>query len=233
MKILTLSIMIANELKYMIEQENLKEGDKLPSERELCEKLNVQRLTLRSGLRILMQEGIIISKQRSGYYVNKPRIVKNVFHLESTSEAIFEQGLNMKIKILNIEKKETNKQLSTKLRLPLGTKVYCLQRLRIIDDEPVSVDTSYLLIKYAQGLEKKDFESRALYQILESEYDISINRSEQEILICEADNYIANALHVELGTQMVLQQGLAYDNDNRQIEYSESIMKMERFVYVN
>ena len=46
----------------------------------------------------------------------------------------------MKIKILNIEKKETNKQLSTKLRLPLGTKVYCLQRLRIIDDEPVSVD---------------------------------------------------------------------------------------------
>ncbi|HBQ74382.1 MAG TPA: GntR family transcriptional regulator, partial [Erysipelotrichaceae bacterium] len=31
----------------------------------------------------------------------------------------------------------------------------------------------------------------------------------------------------------VLQQGLAYDNDNRQIEYSESIMKMERFVYVN
>lgn len=37
MKILTLSIMIANELKNMIEQENLKEGDKLPSERELCE----------------------------------------------------------------------------------------------------------------------------------------------------------------------------------------------------
>ena len=104
--ILTLSIMIANELKNMIEQENLKEGDKLPSERELCEKLNVQRLTLRSGLRILMQEGIIISKQRSGYYVNKPRIVKNVLHLESTSEAIFEQGLNMKIKILNIEKKK-------------------------------------------------------------------------------------------------------------------------------
>ncbi len=29
---------------------------------------------------------------------------------------------------------------------------------------------------------------------------------------------------------MVLQQGLAYDNDTRQIEYSESIMKMERFV---
>ena len=37
MKILTLSIMIANELKNMIEQENLKEGDKLPSERDLCE----------------------------------------------------------------------------------------------------------------------------------------------------------------------------------------------------
>ena len=61
----------------------------------------------------------------------------------------------------------------------------------------------------------------------------ALNYTFFKCLICEADNYIANALHVELGTQMVLQQGLAYDNDNRQIEYSESIMKMERFVYVN
>lgn len=233
MKILTLSIMIANELKNMIEQENLKEGDKLPSERELCEKLNVQRLTLRSGLRILLQEGIIESKQRSGYYVNKPRVEKNVFHLESTSEAIFEQGLKMSIKILHMGKKEIDKRLSTKLRLPLGTKVYHLQRLRLVDNEPISLDTNYLPVEYAQNLEKQDLENRALYQILKTEYNIQVDHSEQEILICEADDFVANALCVAPGTQMVLQQGLAYDSNNRQIEYSECIMKMERFVYVN
>ena len=38
---------------------------------------------------------------------------------------------------------------------------------------------------------------------------------------------------VAKGEQLVLQQGLAYDTKNRQIEYTESLMKMERFVYVN
>ena len=107
MKILTLSIMIANELKNMIEQENLKEGDKLPSERELCEKLNVQRLTLCVVDYVsLCRKGLLSQNKRSGYYVNKAQNSKECFHLESTSEAIFEQGLNMKIKILNIEKKK-------------------------------------------------------------------------------------------------------------------------------
>ena len=40
-------------------------------------------------------------------------------------------------------------------------------------------------------------------------------------------------LQVAKGEQLVLQQGLAYDTKNRQIEYTESLMKMERFVYVN
>lgn len=233
MKILTLSIIIANELKNMIEQENLKEGDKLPSERELCEKLNVQRLTLRSGLRILLQEGIIVSKQRSGYYVNKPRVEKNVFHLESTTLSIFEQGLKIKNKLLTLEEKEIDKQLSAKLKLPLGTKVYRMVRLRFVDDEPISLDTNYMPIEYAPGIKQHDLESRALYEILETEYDIYVDHSEQEILVCEADEDVAEILGVEPATQLVLQQGLAYDSDDRQIEYSECIMKMERFVYVN
>lgn len=233
MKILTLSIMIANELKNMIEQENLKEGDKLPSERDLCEKLNVQRLTLRSGLRILLQEGIIVSRQRSGYYVNKPRVEKNVFHLESTSEAIFQQGLKMKIELLHLSKMELNKYLSGQMRLPLGTKVYELQRVRYVDDEPISLETTYLPFDITPNLERYDLETQALYEILASIYEISIDYCEQEILVTTADKFSALALHIEEGEQLVLQQGLAYDTKNRQIEYTESLMKMERFVYVN
>lgn len=233
MKILTLSIMIANELKNMIEQENLKEGDKLPSERDLCEKLNVQRLTLRSGLRILLQEGIIVSKQRSGYYVNKPRVEKNVFHLESTSEAIFQQGLKMKMKLLHLSKMELNKYLSAHMRLSLGTKVYELQRLRYVDDEPISLETTYIPIEIVPDLEHYDLQEQALYVILETAYDIHIDHSEQEILVSTADDFAAMSLQVAKGEQLVLQQGLAYDTKNRQIEYTESLMKMERFVYVN
>ena len=221
MKILTLNIIIANELKNMIEQEHLKEGDKLPSERELCEKLNVQRLTLRSGLRILLQEGIIVSKQRSGYFVNKPRIEKSVFRFESTSEAIIGQGLKMEVRTLHVGKKEIDKRLSSKLKLPLGTEIYFLQRLRLVENEPVSLDTDYIPAIYVPNLEQHDTDHHPLYEIMATNYGI------------QADDFTAEVLKVEPGTRMVYQQGLTYDINDRLIEYSEIIMKMDRFVYVN
>ena len=46
MKLMTLDLIVADEVKCMIEDGTLSIGDKLPSERELCERFNVQRLTL-------------------------------------------------------------------------------------------------------------------------------------------------------------------------------------------
>ena len=50
---MTLDIMISNELRQYIADHHLKYRDKLPSERELCELFSIQRLTLRSAMKIL------------------------------------------------------------------------------------------------------------------------------------------------------------------------------------
>ena len=42
-------------------------------------------MTMRSALKVLLQEGWIVSKERSGYYVAKQRIQKDVSKIESTS----------------------------------------------------------------------------------------------------------------------------------------------------
>ena len=49
MKLLNKDEFLANELKFYFIQEKLKEGDKLPSERELAEKYGVQRVTIYTG----------------------------------------------------------------------------------------------------------------------------------------------------------------------------------------
>ena len=74
---MTLDLIVADEVKCMIEEGTLSIGDKLPSERDLCERFNVQRLTLRSGLQMLEEEGLIYSIPRNGYYVANNRIQDN------------------------------------------------------------------------------------------------------------------------------------------------------------
>lgn len=58
-------------LKDQIENNILKEGDKLPSEKELSEKFGVSRITSKRALEELKCQGLIYRKQGSGSYVSR------------------------------------------------------------------------------------------------------------------------------------------------------------------
>lgn len=63
---------IADQIRALIAEGHLKNGDKLPSERELSKLLGVGRISVREGLRILEAMGIIETKYgiNSGTYVS-------------------------------------------------------------------------------------------------------------------------------------------------------------------
>lgn len=68
----TADVMVAEKIKQLIVEQNLEAGDKLPTETELCERLNVARHTLREGIKRLSQLGILESRTGSGTYVCAP-----------------------------------------------------------------------------------------------------------------------------------------------------------------
>ncbi|WP_125153861.1 FadR/GntR family transcriptional regulator [Clostridium rectalis] len=60
---------VIEQIKNMINKGILKKGDKLPSERELVEKLHVSRTSIREALRSLEIIGLIESRQGEGNFV--------------------------------------------------------------------------------------------------------------------------------------------------------------------
>jgi GntR family transcriptional regulator, transcriptional repressor for pyruvate dehydrogenase complex len=60
---------IVKQLRIMIEQDGLKPGDKIPSERELCERLNVGRSSVREALRALELLGLIETRRGEGTFI--------------------------------------------------------------------------------------------------------------------------------------------------------------------
>lgn len=68
----TADVMVAEKIKQLIVEQKLEAGDKLPTETELCEQLNVARHTLREGIKRLSQLGILESRTGSGTYVCGP-----------------------------------------------------------------------------------------------------------------------------------------------------------------
>src|SRR5690606_36647664 len=90
-------------LQEMIDNEELKPGDALPSERELCEILGISRMTVRKAVMDLVNEGIVYREQGKGTFVAKPKSKHLLNKLQGFTEEMEEKGLKVKTQILSFE----------------------------------------------------------------------------------------------------------------------------------
>ncbi len=232
MKIMTLDLLVAEEVRYMIESGQLKPGDKLPSERELSEKFQVQRLTLRSGLQMMEEAGLIYSVPRSGYYVANRKIAKLADNIQSTTSAIVQAGRKVEMKLIKFEEREIDKYLYTQMNLPLGTRLYEIKRLRSIDGVPVSMDYSFIPKSVTPGLETYDFKDESLYKILNEDYGIKLTKSKQNIVVVKAEENYCYDLGLTPNDDVILQSGVVYDQNDQLVEFAENYSTVGTFEYV-
>jgi DNA-binding transcriptional regulator YhcF (GntR family) len=64
-------LQVANALRAAILTRTFKPGDKLPSGPELSRRYNVARMTVQQAVRVLRDEGLVVSRQGSGVYVRE------------------------------------------------------------------------------------------------------------------------------------------------------------------
>lgn len=69
-----ISELIVDQVRLLIRQQRLNPGDRLPAERELCERFGVSRVTVREALRVLEANGLLEIRvgARGGAFVTKP-----------------------------------------------------------------------------------------------------------------------------------------------------------------
>ncbi len=69
-----ISELIVDQVRLLIRQQQLNPGDRLPAERELCERFGVSRVTVREALRVLEANGLVQIRvgARGGAFVTKP-----------------------------------------------------------------------------------------------------------------------------------------------------------------
>ncbi len=73
-----ISELIADQIRGLVREGQLRPGDRLPSERDLCQQFGVSRVTVRDALRLLEGAGMIDTKvgARGGAFVKMPTSAK-------------------------------------------------------------------------------------------------------------------------------------------------------------
>ncbi len=90
---LTLSQRIERTVEKAIREKKLVAGDKLPTEREMCESFGVSRTALREALRRLSARGLISIHKGSGMYVSELNIEDAIKTLNLYYDLKFDENL--------------------------------------------------------------------------------------------------------------------------------------------
>lgn len=134
---------VARLLAQTIREGGYKPDEALPSERLLAETLNVSRVTARSAIDQLVEQGLIIRKRGSGNYI-APLLEQPLSRLTSFSEELKRRGYTPSSRWLNrtVSVAMTDEQLT--LGLSPGARVARLERLRLADDVVMAYEVSIL-----------------------------------------------------------------------------------------
>jgi GntR family transcriptional regulator len=225
-------IQIADLLISQIESGELAPGDRLPSERELSERFAVQRVTLRQALGILESQGLIDRRQGSGTYIARPKIEREAGRLFPFTKVLRRKGYLTGSKVIMFEKTIVNTAAALELQLPLGSMVYHGHRLRLLNQEPVMIEKFYLPANILPGFEIHDLTNRSMYEIMETEYGVIVNRARQSLEAVSATEYEANLLEVDKGAPLMLERRVTTDQNGQLVEYSKDLYRGDRFRFV-
>ncbi|WP_068621376.1 GntR family transcriptional regulator [Paenibacillus tuaregi] len=218
---------VVEKIEYFIDQNELRPNDKLPSERQLCEVLGTSRTTLRSAIKRLIIEGVLYSKRGAGTFVSPGKLVQNLQNIQSLSKSAMEANKTLTAKVLYADIMECNKELSKRMKLTLGSKIFCLQRLRLIDGVPVTIELSYIDYSLCKGIEQYDFSQDSLYKVLEEVYNVDIDHGTESLSVTFVSEQESDLLEVENGTPVFYVTGHVYTKSEKPIEYYKSIKRAD------
>ena len=204
-------------------------GMRLPPERELCQQLNISRVTLRKALNELVEEGLLNSSHGRGWYVTSTRTSKEwPNNLESFSETAHRMGLSVSSRLLRAEVVPATIDEAEEFHIAPGSALFHLDRVRMLNEVPTAIDYTRIPSVYVPDFTSKDFRTASLYEELEAA-GLTPVRADSTIEARAADEYAASHLDLEVGKPLLVMNQLVVDSAERALFASKIQYSGERY----
>jgi GntR family transcriptional regulator len=227
-----LYIQIADTLLGQIETGELPPGHRVPSERELSETLGVSRTTVRQALHVLDARGLLYRRQGHGTYIAGPRIERQAGKLVPFTLSMQRRGYITEARLITLERCPAEAAVAAELGLAVSAPIYFICRVRTVNREPVLLERLTVPAELFPGLEAFGLERRSLYEVMETEFGISVAKARQSLEPVVATEYEAELLEIQSGSPLMLERRLALDDKGRAVEHARDLFRGDRFRFV-
>ena len=165
----------------LIAEQNLKPGNKIPTEIELCKQSGYSRMTINKALNHLADEGHIVRTRGKGSFVASPSVYKQVQQFRSFTDDMQSIGLKAGSKLLSysVIQAKQNPIIQQKLQLEDDDLVHDFVRLRTGNDTPIALSHTWISEKLIPVIPPAQLEHSLITYLVE-QYSIKPEHGEFE-----------------------------------------------------
>lgn len=222
---------LIKKLQSLIEDLQKNGENCLPTERELCERYNVSRVTVRRSLEELEKSGDIYRIQGKGAFVCKKKIQQPLFHLSSFSEDMKERQMVGGAKVLAVETVLASAKIAENLQVAQGSPVILLKRLRLANGVPLAIETCYLIYSVGCVVKKLIADDMSLYDLLKKECSTKLVSAEQSIEVGILQPWEQSLFGKDVPLYALHMTRQTRDENQRVVEYTESKYRGDSYSY--
>ena len=200
---------IANQIADRINNNEFSETHKIPTEDQLVEEYKVSKNTIRSAIKVLMKAGLIFPVQGSGMFIRETRKYNTVFLSGTRGITKDHPGNHLINKCLSLEIIHADDNLAQIMQCEIGTPIYYIERLIIVDDAPYAIEYTYYNKDIIPYINKEIVES-SIYGYIKNDLHISFGFADKYISSRKLTEKESQLLKLEVGDPAIIIEDNVY-----------------------
>lgn len=200
-----------------IKQGDFKDG-RLPSERQLMERFDGTRITVREALKRLEQEGVVYGLNRRGWFISPPRLRYRPNHRSHFIQIAKAQGRSPQTQVLTYERQRLTADIAQHLLLEPNDHGHHIVRLRTLDGHPALYEKVWLNEDVTRHILTHDL-SGSITELLKNQYNIHVQRVDLQVRVVPLSGEIAEHLMVRDGSVGLQIMQTRFDQHGKVFEY--------------
>jgi GntR family transcriptional regulator len=220
---------IAEALREQIRGGELSAGARLDNQRDLAKRFGVTLMTLRQALELLEREHLITRRHGLGTFVAAPSIDYDILQLRRFAGDLSAKGERVATRLLATRFAAPDRRVAEALRLTGRARVLIVERLRLVDDHPMSLQRSFLPPALGDEVVRADLALTPLHQVLEFKLGVVIDRAHETVSAVRLGRREARELGCRAGEPAFESERVSYDAGDAPIVFDRVFIPGDRF----
>lgn len=220
---------IAQDVERRIQTDEFKAGARLPSAAQFLEQYNATVEEAQDAIADLIYEGLAERDpaQRSEIRVRAPYVWAQVGGNHSVTKAAKARGQSPGVQILRFEQLPSWPIVQKRLSLEPEDEVIIMERLRLTDGRPVSLEFSYYPAKLYPGMTIDMFtgkgDKQSSFKVMQEKFGLIPEIAVDEVDVAAIEPREAGLLDIDPGTPVLIRFRLTISDQGVPIKGSRAI----------